>query len=272
MNEKAILATVQQLPTEHEIHAKMSDREREELRRRLCECMGVDPGAMAKLAYWVERCERLETALAEATKGGGACTSCKEIDRRCDSLWEVVRRNCCPGNILYSQITLDEFSDNAQVNLDQIVTGLPAPFIAQFPVGPSQAIRLEHLPRPGYLPQKMAIDLALANNGTNYLDISIQFYLGPGGTTQGKPIGPLYRGNEFLNKDGTQIHIEFPKYRGMTVEVGSLERMAVEIRHTGAANNILSASVRLPYDEAAWYEYCSKMGLCVPGYRPKVVC
>lgn len=272
MKENAILAQVQQLPTAGEIHGKMSDHDREELRRRMCECLGVDPRAMAKLAYWVERCERLESELAEAKKGGGSCNTCQEVDRRCDSLWEIVRRNCCPGNILYSQITLDEYSDNAQVNLDQPVAGLPAPFVASFPVAPTQAIRLEQLARPGYLPQKIAIDLALANNGTNYLDISIQLYLGPGGTTTGKPIGPLFRGNEFLNKDGSQIHIEFPKYRGRTVEVGSLEKMAVEIRHTGGANDILSASVRLPYDEAQWYEYCSKLGLCVPGYRPSSVC
>ena len=81
-------------------------------------------------------------------------------------------------------------------------------------VAPGQAIRLEQPTRPGYLPHKIAIDFALANNGTNYLDLEVTLWLGPGGKTRGKQIGPIWNGNEFINKDGTQIHIDMPQTAG----------------------------------------------------------
>ena len=181
---------------------------------------------------------------------------CDTVKRDCMSLEAIVRATCCPGQNLYSQITIDEFSDNNQVNLVVPVIDFAPGFVNAFPVPPSAAIRLEHLARPGYIPKKIAVDFALANNGTNYLDIEVQFYLGPGGTLKGKELGPAFSGNQFLNKDGTQIHLDFPPYRGRPVDVGSIEKLAVEIRHNGGVNNVVSAQVIVYHDAECFYELC----------------
>ena len=115
----------------------------------------------------------------------------------------------------------------------------------------------EHLSRPGYIPTKIAVDISFANNGNNYLDLQIQFYLGEGGTTKGKAIGPLYSGNQFLNKDGTQIHIDFPHYKTLPVDVGFFEKLAVEINNSGGVNNILSISVVVYHEAKCWAELCA---------------
>ena len=258
----SMLAKIQQVDVEKV--QSFEERERQQLLMMFCNMINCRPEQLLRLGEMDEHvrelrseCDRLRAELDKANR-----CSCKssDIEKRCDNIWAVARRACCPGNLLYSQITLDEFSDNRQVNLDTPVEDFGPGYVNQFPVAPGQAIRLEHDPRPGYLPDKIAIDFSLANNGTNYLDLEITFWLGPGGKFRGKQIGPKWTGNEFLNKDGTQIHIDMPKYRGKIVEVGSSERMAVEIRHTGNANNLISAKVRLPYDEERWYAYCASLG------------
>lgn len=258
----SMLAKIQQADVEK--LQSFEEREREQLLINFCNMLNCRPddllriGEMdARLRELQAECERLRRELER----GSAC-SCKasELEKRCDNIWAVARRACCPGNLLYSQISLDEHSDDRQTNIETAVEDFGPGYVNQFPVAPGQTIRLEQEPRPGYLPEKIAIDFSLANNGTNYLDLEITFWLGPGGKTRGKQIGPKWTGNEFLNKDGTQIHIDMPKYRGKIVEVGSIERMAVEIRHTGNANNLISAKVRLPYDEERWYAYCASLG------------
>lgn len=177
-------------------------------------------------------------------------------ERRCNTFEEVLRRSCCSANQLYSQITIDDLSDKNRIELNQIRTGLGDPYVDTFPVPPTKKIRLLHLARPGYTPTKVMIDFNLANAGDNYLDLSVQFFLVSNDTDPGRDLGSTYSGNDFLNKDGTQIHIPFPTYRGKVVDVGSLERMAVEITHTGAVNALNSARVRLFYDSASFYEAC----------------
>ena len=191
-------------------------------------------------------------------------TVCDSVKSECMSMTELIRRGLCPAQKNFGQLTIDEFSDDNQVNLTSIVQNFGAGFVNAYPVAPGDAIRLEHPLRPGYFPTKIAVDMSLANNGDNYLDIEIQFYLGPGGVTRGKPIGPAYRGNQFLNKDGTQIHKPFPEYRNAPLAIGSLELVAVEIRHAGLANALESVSVRLPYDEKFWAKMCTDAGLCFP--------
>ena len=125
-------------------------------------------------------------------------------------------------------------------------------------VAPGQKIRLYHVARPGYTPNKMMIDFNLANNGNNYLDLSVQWFLVSNETDIGRDLGSVYSGNDFVQKDGTQIHIPFPTYRGKVVDVGSLERLAVEISHKGAVNALNSARVRLFYDHSNFYELCKR--------------
>ncbi len=187
------------------------------------------------------------------------------LQNRCDANDKMFEAYICPGNVNYSQRTLDEYSDDAQVNLESIVTGLGAPYVNAFPVPPAgQRIRLTHRPRPGFTPTKIAIDLNIAGGANNYLDFVLQFYLVPGGVpnAQGLEVGSQMRGNQFLNKDGTQIHIPFPDYRNCPIDVGSLEGLALEITNNGAANNLESAFVTVYYDNNAFYQMCKKKCGC----------
>ena len=189
-------------------------------------------------------------------------TVCDSVKSECMSMTELIRLGLCPAQRNFGQLTIDEFSDDNQVNLTSIVQNFGAGFVNAYPVAPGDAIRLEHPLRPGYFPTKIAVDMSLANNGDNYLDIEIQFYLGPGGVTRGKPIGPAYRGNQFLNKDGTQIHLPFPLYRSRHVDVGSSERLAVEVRHTGGVNNITTTFITIYHDAECFYELCGLKSKC----------
>ena len=189
-------------------------------------------------------------------KNDGYRRECERLTIHCRTLQALVNQACCPGNRLYSQQTLDEYSDEDQVPLVIPVTGLGGDYVDSFPVPPGKKIRLRHLPRPGYEPQKIAIDFSYANSGDNYLDLRVQFFSLPGGQPSGKPHGPTYRGNQFLNKDGTQIHLPFPGYRGLPHIVGSNEVMEVEISHTGAVNNLNSAFVTLFYDPQKYFDQC----------------
>ena len=71
-------------------------------------------------------------------------------------------------------------------------------------------------------------------------------------------------GNEFVEKDGTQIRPIFPEYRGCPHDIGSLDSLAVEIKNTGAANNLESAQVNVYYSNRLFYELCKKRCGCAP--------
>lgn len=226
--------------------------------RRFCDVLGMDPQTLKNLLHALKRIEMLEQKCKYLEKclNDSSSTSTTTVEQRCDDIWVVAKRACCPGNLLYSQITLDEYSDDTQVNLRTIVGDFGSNFVDQYPVAPGKCIRLEQAARPGYTPTKIAIDFSLANQGTNYLDLSIQFYLGEGGKTKGKPIGPTFRGNQFINKNGTQIHIDFPEYRNCPVDVGSVEKLAVELCVDGGANNLDSAFVTVFYNNKRFYQLC----------------
>ena len=263
------LATVEQVNTQQiGMKAEMyRDKERAELKRQLCACLGIDLDQLEALVRSPQRIRMLEDKCATLEAAGSSC-KCDSLEarfmKRCDALWWVTYRACCPGNMLFSPLTLDQLSDNAQVEIDQIVTGLGGDYVDAFPVPPGKKIRLVQRRRPGYLPNKIEVDVSLANNGNNYLDLRVQFYLTSSEAEQGERIGPNYAGNQFLNKDGTQIHKPFPEYRSAPLAIGSLELVAVEITHTGQSNALDSASVRLPYDEKFWAKMCTDAGLCIP--------
>lgn len=223
----------------------MDEHRRMEMKRQMCQIVGFDFDAL--LGEVKELCRQRDRYRDD----------CESLRRRCDTLEAMQRLMCCPGNMQYSNVTLDEYSGNNQVNLEEVVKGLGGDYVDAFPLPPSKTIRLTHVARPGYMPEKIAIDFALANSGDNYLDLSMQFYLVPGGQNPlGKPFGPRFRGNQFINKDGTQIHIEFPPYRDQRLTVGSLERLDLEITHTGAVNNLNSVFVTLYHDARRFYQLC----------------
>ena len=189
---------------------------------------------------------------------------CKQLEGHCDLLMRLVRHVCCTANVNFSKITIDEVSDDSQVALDEPVPGLGGDFVNNFPVPPGKKIRLQHGTRPGWTPSEIRIDMNLAGGASNYLDFSVQLYLGPGDTQLGKPIGPNYSGNSFLNKDGSQIRVPFPRYKNEPIDVGSLERLAVVISNRSAATNLDSVQVILAYDNNRFYEMC-RSDACKPG-------
>jgi len=235
--ENGTLVSTQDLPS-------MGTAHKTELMRRLCALTGVDFQEMQRcLLLYQDECARLRKR-------------CCDMEAKYTTLEELLRRANCPANVLYSEVTIAEVSDDNQVQLTQVVTGLGGDYVDAVPLPPGKIIRLEHAPRPGYRPHKIAIDMSLANSGDNYLDFEIQFYLVPGGQVGGKPHGPLFRGNQFLNKNGTQIHVPFPPYQSRPLTIGSLEKLAVTVKHIGGVNNLNSIYVTLYHDADCAYDAC----------------
>lgn len=214
--------------------------------------LASNPGAIDRLLRCADQLPEIQRHISTFDD------RCRTTINRCDALEMLCRNFLCPGNVNFSQRSLDEFSGLSQVKLTEIVTGLGDPYTNTFPVTPGKRIRLTHRARPGYTPTNIRIDLNIAGGATNYSDFSIQFFLVPGGVDNvvGLAVGNNYDGNLFLNKDGTQIAVPFPEYRGMPLDIGSLETLAVEIRNNGPANNLDSAHVNVFYDNSRFYELC----------------
>lgn len=198
---------------------------------------------------------------------------CRTLEGQCEILMRLVRHNCCPANVTFSQMTVDDYSHEGQVNLDQIVTNLGGDFINTFPIPPNgKKLRLQQPGRPGWTPVEIRVDLHLTNGATNYLDLDVEFYLGPGDNQKGKKVGSTYKGNQFLNKNGTQIRVPFPEYKGQKIDVGSLEKLAVEITNRSGGNtNVESAQVVVLYDNNHFYKLCAGTA-CKTGCLPESSC
>ena len=223
----------------------------DELHRRICRGLKMTPEEYAQMTRCAGRVPGLENR-------------CRELAAECEALKRLITASYCPANMNFSQVSVDKVSKETQVNVTEIVKGLGGDYVDNFPVPPGKKIRLIQRRRPGYLPNKIEVDVSLANAGTNYLDLKVQFFLTAAENEIGEAIGPRYAGNQFLNKDGTQIHKPFPEYRSAPLAIGSLELVAVEVTHTGQSNALDSASVRLPYDEKFWAKMCTDAGLCIP--------
>jgi hypothetical protein len=244
------LVKFEQLPTQGNYS---QEQIMEGLQRLTC-----TPGLLERLISCVDRMPQLERYVS------GFEDRCRNTVNRCDAIELLCRNFLCPGNVNYSQRTLDEYSGKTQIKLEQIVTGLGDPYVNAYPVPPSKKIRLTHKPRPGYTPTQIRIDLNIAGGGNNYSDFLIQFFLVPGGvnTNVGLEVGDAYDGNMFLNKDGTQIAVPFPDYRALPLDIGSLETLAVVISNNGAVNNLDSAHVNIFYDNSRFYELCKARSGC----------
>ena len=217
-----------------------------ELEHRICTALNVPTGALPELVGCLPSLREFKTM----------CEVTRQLQRRCNSLEELLRQNCCPANRLYGRPTLDEYSTRSQIDIDQIVADFGPGYVNELPLAPKQKIRLQQVARPGFIPRMIQVDMSLANGGTNYLDFRIQFYVGPGGKAEGKRIGPTWRGNQFLAKNGTPIIKEFPEWRSCQIEVGSAEYLSVEIEHIGTANNLDSVFVTVGHDASAFHKLC----------------
>ena len=231
-------------------------------RRFLCQ-----PGAVEFLIRCMDqypqlhnRCIQLDTRCHQLEQ------HCIQLRQQCEAFEMLCRTYMCPGTVNYSQRTLDGFSDKGKVLLNQIVQDVGPDFVNSYPVPPGKSIRLTHRARPGYLPGKIGVDLNIAGGGSNYLDFELQFFLVPGGFSDGVgvAIGEMMTANEFLDKDGSQKLRDFFQWQGYPMDIGALEYVAVTIKNTGGANNLDSAQVNLYYDNKLFYELCKRRCGCAP--------
>jgi len=214
-----------------------------EVIRRLCSMTGIDLVEM-------QRC-----LLRYEAQCGELRSQCREMEKRYKTVEDLLRAANCPTNVLFSQVTVADMSADNQVRLENIIKGLGGDYVDTFPVPPGKMIRLEHATRPGYQPRVISMDMNIANNGNNYLDFDIGFYILPGGQPGGKLFGPRYRGNQFREKDGTALKQKFPLYQNQQLVVGSLERFAVEFKN-GGPNNLESVHVVFYHDANCAFDAC----------------
>lgn len=268
-------SSLKQMTLAGDVHIEQLDsRERKRLMllQTFADALGCSLGHLENLGSLdcniVERCRQLEERCATLTK------RCDELQKsscsgKCSDTsvaLEYCMTNTCPGNIPFSRITLEDQSQQNVIVLSEIVDVPNDPnFVNAWPVQPGKSIRLRHLQRPGFVPRHINMDFAFANNGNNYLELQIEFFLVGG--PKPRLIGSTYEGNNFLNKDGTQIIQEWPSYLGKSIEVGFFEHVEVVITHTGLQNNLNKATVRLHHDTKEWWDLCRKFGYCAPG-RP----
>ena len=129
--------------------------------------------------------------------------------------------------------------DGDLITLDEVVTGLGAPYVDNFPVPPGRRIRLITRERPGFVPEWVRVDYVLANEG---VDVKGQLLLLFGEKQLAAKLGPTFWGGQ---------QFPFPKCRDMLLMVGSLERVGIDLEQTGP-DNLNSAEVVLRHDRTGW--------------------
>ena len=221
----------------------------EETLLRLCRVLRISPEDLAMLRLFGKRCDAIER-------------DCRSLGQRCGAIEGVLDQTCCPANMNYSQPTIDKFSHKTQVNITNVVTGLGGDYVDTMPLNPGKRIRLIQEQRPGYSPVNVTVALNLANQGTNYLDLEVTFWVTTDPQIQGEQLGSEYRGFQFFTNEGVPTPIPFPTYKNMAVTIGTMNYLAIEIAHKGAANNLVSAFVAVQVNSQGWYAACGPSGGC----------
>ena len=220
-----------------------TDENRRDMMRRICECLQISLEDWALLRTLARRVDTVE----------GRCAS---VVNSCASTENILRIACCPANMPFGQLTIDKYSHQNQANIITPVVGLGGDYVDAMPVTPGKKIRLIQTKRPGYSPTAITIALNLANNGTNYLDIAVSFFVTTDPQEQGEMVGSEYRGFQFFNNEGIPTPIKFPLYKNMPVLVGTNEYLVVELHHQGAANNLVSAFAAAHVNNEGWFAAC----------------
>ena len=122
-----------------------------------------------------------------------------------------------------------------------VVSGLGGDFVDACPLAPGKVIRFEADSRPAY--HSTAIECLVPLTYDTLSDLEIQFYLVGGDRHEGRCCGPMLRGNQFVDCNGAPIRVPWPLSQGRPLTVGSLERLAVEVRHRGLAHRLDSVIV-----------------------------
>lgn len=219
------------------------DQQRRDLQRRLCEALGVTPEDWALFRQLARRMQAVEQ-------------QCQSVVHTCATQGSLMRLACCPANMLYSQLTINKYSHQNQVSVNIPVTGLGGDYVDTMPVPPGKKIRLIHMQRPGYSPTMLTLALNLANNGTNFLDIAVTFYVTEDAKEQGEKIGSEYRGFQFFNNEGIPTPVPMPLYKNLPLTIGTMNYLMIELHHQGSANNLVSAFAAAHVNAQAWYAAC----------------
>ncbi|MGB1013975.1 MAG: hypothetical protein ACPG4T_07570 [Nannocystaceae bacterium] len=172
------------------------------------------------------------------------------VVERCRTYEKLLKDACCPGQVLYGDVSTHHYSSKNTLYLKNVVQNFGANYVNAFPAPSGNTIRLEHEPRPGFVPELVEIHLSLANGGKNYLNIQVDFFVDL------EHVGSEMLGSSFLDEDGRTKKVKFPSWRGKDgLIVGSAEKVAVELTVSGP-NNLEFATIALHLNAAGWSQLC----------------
>lgn len=221
----------------------------DELHRRICRGLKMTPEEYAQMTRCAGRVPGLENR-------------CRELAAECEALKRLITASYCPANMNFSQVSVDKVSKETQVNVTEIVKGLGGDYVDAYPVPPGKKIRLVQRSRPGYSPKTITVALNLANDGKNFLDLAVRFFVTTDARERGEEVGGEFRGFQFFNNDGIPTPQPFPTYKNMPMTIGTLEFLVIEIEHQGSANNLVSAFAAASVNAEGWYAACGLDGSC----------
>lgn len=241
------------------------DQQRRDLARRLCEALGMTLEELAVLRQISRMTPEDWALIRQISKRMQAVEGqCQSVVHTCATQANLLRIACCPANMLHSQVTINKYGHQNQVNVNVPVTGLGGDYVDNLPVPPGKKIRLVHIQRPGYSPTQLTLALNLANNGTNYLDIAVTLYVAEDPKEQGEKIGSEYRGFQFFNNEGIPTPLKMPLYQNQPLTIGTMNYLVIELHHQGAANNLVSAFAAAHVNNEGWFAACGLDNCATP--------
>lgn len=187
-----------------------------------------------------------------------------EFDQFVDAVAERMNQRgvagCDPGlnpcaNILYSEITVERFYRSGRTTIDEVFQGA-------VPIVPGQAARIRQAAHPGWLAGCFRLTYRLANNGTNHHDIEIRFFV------DGIELDTVMYGSEIYDNANHIIGdglLPVPLAHGKQCCIGALNRLEVELRHVGAANQLEQPRLFVNHGKAACCSACSAGKECQTG-------
>lgn len=186
------------------------------------------------------------------------------VDAVAENLAQRAIQNCdtpihpC-ATVLWSEITIEAFYRSGRTVLDQLLLGA-------IPIVPGQSATLTQIPHPGWLAGCFKLTYRLANNGTNHQDVEIRFLI------DNIPLDTVIYGSEIYDNANHMIGdgmIPVPMAHGKQCCVGAMNRLQVEIRHTGANNQIEQPRIFVSHGMPACCNACSVGKMCQVGCKQK---
>ena len=160
----------------------------------------------------------------------------------------VVPTNGCEG-LLYAPITTRRFLQGGRTDINIIMDG-------KIPVVPGASVTLAQDVKPPWPTGCYNLRFRLANNGDNFEDIQIEWFL------DDELLDTKHYGSEIYNNDGTVIGdglLPIPLAMGQHCCVGGNNRLRARIRHTGNNNQI--ENIRLFVHHGKGIQCCSSCSM-----------